>query len=191
VALVINATPGAADANSYLTLAEATAYFESRAPLPAWDNAPSQEALLVMATRVMDMALSGSKILVDDDHYRIMPKWAGAPATETQALAWPRIGMLNRNGFAIPSDSIPNDLKAAVAELAGQLAVADLTLDNKIAVQGIQSVSAGPVSVSFKNAGIRVTKLLPDSVLFLLVPSWYTEETTETIYNTFDFEVIP
>jgi hypothetical protein len=189
---VLNATPGDPAANTYPTLVEAQDYFDARAPLAAWDIAPSQEALLVMATRMIDIELSGRRTLVDDDHYRIGPYWTGVPTTDTQALAWPRTGMYNRNGFAIDPMVVPRDLKYAVAELAGQLAVSDKTLDNAAAVQGIKSASAGPVSVTFKDTGILTTKFLPDAVLALLVPSWYVEETVElSTLNPFDFEVMP
>lgn len=197
MAFSIIAAPGDPTANSYLTLEEAAAYFETRAPLSAWDASGSQEALLVMATRMMDAVLSGTKTMFvnesGDSYYRIGPKWTGAPVDGVQALAWPREGMLNRNGFAIANTVIPQDLKNATAELAGQLAVADRSLDNKLAVLGVTSASAGSVSVAFKNSGIQVTKFLPDVVLSLLVPSWYTEETMEFIFKggAFDFEVIP
>lgn len=195
MALTIVATPGAANANSYLTLAEAVAYFEGRATAQEWEDADSQEALLVMATRVLDAVLSpGRQLILGDDcecsYYRIRPHWTGAPATEAQALAWPRTGMYNRNGFAIASTVVPQDLKNAVAELAYQLAREDRTLDNDVAVKGIRSVQAGSVSVSFKDGMIDDVRMLPQAVLYLLVPSWIADEVKEYT-NTLEFEVIP
>jgi hypothetical protein len=123
--------------------------------------------------------------------YVVAPMWTGrATSPETQALCWPREGMMNRNGAPIPNDVIPPSLKEAVAEFAGQLAVADRSLDNTAAVQGITNVKAGSVSVSFAGIdGVMVTKVIPDVVSFLLVPSWYTQETIEGSLS-FEFEVI-
>ncbi len=183
MSLVIVATPGAADANSYLTLVEAQAYFESRLPLPEWDDADSQDALLVMATRVIEALFSPSRKLVrvappNQSYYITRPTWTGSPATATQALAWPRLGMLDRNGNAIAVTVVPQVLKEATAELAGQLAKGDRTADNDAAVQGITSIKAGSVALTFKSDALT-SNVIPDFVLNLLVPSWLTDELYE------------
>ena len=84
--------------------------------------------------------------------------------------------MLNRNGVAIDTTVIPRELKEATAEFAGQLLTADRSLDNDVAVQGITSIKAGPVALSFKENGIETAKMLPEAVLMLLVPSWMSAE---------------
>ena len=175
----IVATPGAANANSYLTLAEAQTYFSTRVAVAGWDDADDQSALLIMATRTLDMMVSGMRVPLPDGFYRIGPMWTGVPTTSTQALAWPRTGMLNRNGFPIGTMEIPQDLKNAVAELAGALGTADRLVDNDVAVQGITSVKAGSVGVTFDQAKITTTKILPDAVYAFLVPSWLTVERIE------------
>lgn len=184
----IVATPGAANANSYLTLAEAQTYFDSRAPLAGWEDADDQSALLIMATRTIDMLLSGTRRYVPGTkgqagYYVIGSRWSGAPTDGVQALAWPRTGMLNRNGFAIASNVIPQDLKNAVAELAGALGTKDLLLDDANAVAGITSVKAGSVAVSFDSSLAMTTKMMPDAVLSLLVPSWILDEVIEGAYQ--------
>lgn len=190
----IVATPGAANANSYLTVAEAQAYFDSRAPLEGWEEADDKSALLIMATRTLDMLLSGTRTYVPGTkgqvgYYRIGSRWSGAPTDGVQVLAWPRTGMLNRNGFAIASNVIPQDLKNAVAELAGALGTKDLLLDDANAVSGITSVRAGSVAVSFDSSMAMTTKMMPDAVLSLLVPSWILNETIEGAYQA-AFDVI-
>jgi hypothetical protein len=185
MALVLVASPGAANANSYLTLAEALSYYEGRAPLPGWEDADDQSALLVMATRLLDSLLSPTRQFVPASgstpaYYRIRSTWTGAATVPAvQVLAWPRIGMFNRNGYPIADTAIPQDLKNAVAELAGALGTKDTTLDNDNAVQGITGVRAGSVSVNFSTAGVMTTKMLPDVVLAYLVPSWTTDEVIE------------
>jgi len=56
MALVLNATPGAADANSYATVADADAYHEGHLYASAWTSASNttKEQALVMATRWLD-----------------------------------------------------------------------------------------------------------------------------------------
>jgi hypothetical protein len=79
-------------------------------------------------------------------------------------------------------------LKNAVAELALQLLQSDLTQDNAISVQGITSLRAGPVSLTFKDS--IDTKVIPDAVWALLPPSWFTDAVIEYV-NSAEFVVIP
>lgn len=183
MAVVIDASVNGVASNSFLTLVEAQAYFDTRFPLPEWDDADSQEALLIMATRLMSAMFSPQRRLVrvsppGQSYYLIPPTWTGTVATTTQALPWGRNGMYDRNGNAILPTVIPLDLKYATAELAGQLAKGDRTLDSDASVQGIKSIQAGSVAVSFKDM-FDATKIIPDIVFSLLVPSWLTDEIME------------
>ncbi len=178
--LTVVATPGAANANSYLTLAEANTYFESRLYSDAWDatvdDAVKNKAI-VMATRVLDytfIARKELKIGTDGKFYTTSRGWAGLPSTDTQALAWPRIGMFDANGVAIDSTVIPQQLKDATAEFAGQLLSTDTTANNDVVNQGIKQLKAGPVELAFKD--FFEVKVIPDAVMWLLVPSWLTDE---------------
>jgi hypothetical protein len=187
--LTLIATPTAANANSYETVAEAQDYFDSRLPLAGWDDADSQAVLLVMGTRVLDaMAVPRTRFVADGAYYITSRQWTGAPSTATQRLAWPRTGMTNRNGFVIPSGEIPFELKEALSELAGQLGTADTTLDNDVIVQGITSIKAGSVSLSFKD-GIEA-HVLPDAVMNLMPSSWFTEEVIDYALAEAEFDVI-
>jgi hypothetical protein len=194
--LVLIATPGDPNANSFLTLAEARSYFEGRLEVPEWENADSQEALLVMATRVLVALFSPLRKLIRMDppfnsYYLIRPTWTGTATTTTQRLPWPRTGMYDRNGNEIGVMIIPQDLKEATAELAAHLAKEDRTLDKDQMLQGLRSVSAGSVSVSFKDDLDPTTALvIPDIVWNLLVPSWLTDEMIE-YSNQALFDVVP
>lgn len=179
MAVVLDSTVGGTTSNSYATVAEAQAYFDTRLPLSGWDDADSQDVLLMMATRVLDAYLQPYKELVPAQkgspaYYRVRAQWTGAPATATQRLAWPRINMKDMNGNDIPSDVIPDDLKDTVAELAGQLGTTDTTLDNSVIVQGLTSVKAGSVALTFKDMIER--HVLPDFVWTMMPQSWFTDE---------------
>lgn len=188
--ITIIATPGAANANSFLTLAEAQAYWDTRLFTDDWDNCPDQNAALVLATRTLTSMLARRSDYFEDEknfkYIHIFPTWTGQPATTTQKLPWPRTGMFDVNGNVIASTVVPDEIKNATAELAGQMSKADRLLDNDAAAQGISSVRAGSVSVSFSGKG-PVLKALPDIVMALLVPSWITDDSIEpTLEALFD-----
>ena len=191
MAVTVVATPGAANANSFLTVSEAQAIVDAHTPVAEWDTVDDQGALLVMATRIISAFFSGRRTLVHgkDPSTRVFPAWTGLPATTTQRLPWPRSGMYDMNGNAIATDVVPEDLKIATTELALALAKEDTTGDNDAAAGGISSVKAGSVSVSFKNDMWITSKPLPDSVMLYLVPSWYTDEYLDGT-RIFDFGTV-
>lgn len=176
------ATAGAANANSYVTEAEVDAYFSARLPLvPLWIDAADPTASAAMATRLLDSLFMGRRMLrrcSDGEYVYVTSRmWKGTPATTTQRLAHPRIGLYDRNGNAVSSTSIHPDLKDATSELAGQLNIADITLDSSTITGGVTSVKAGSVAVTFRD-NIE-PYVLPTAVLNLLPPSWFYEEQIE------------
>ena len=184
----IVATAGAANANSYALLAEIASYHEARLALdPAWVATGSEaEALAIMATRVLEAMFATPvrrKLYLDGrggpqgrPYYITSPAWTGEVATTTQALSWPRTGMTDRLGRAIPENVVPAELKEAQAELAGQLKTGDRTLDLAAAVEGISEVKAGSVAVKFASDLIAGRRVIPDAVLTLIPASWLTDE---------------
>lgn len=171
-------TPNGALSNSYPTVAEFDAYWAM------WTiRKPSWIATAVQAQK--EAALMAGTMMIDS-----LVDWTGVAATDGQALAWGRSGMLNRNGRAIASNVIPNELKNAVCEYAGQLGATDLLATDDSAVSDISGVTAGDVSVQFSRAqmttyeaaDIRIrlmspefnfmSRELPEAVRRLLVPSW-------------------
>jgi hypothetical protein len=103
--MTINATPSDAAANSYVDLAYASAYFASRLGSESWNGAASEvrESSLIQATTHLDAVFD----------------WEGEYRTdEDQALMWPRVCAHDRDGFVIPDDEIPENVKKAQCELA-------------------------------------------------------------------------
>ena len=121
MAVVIVATPGAADANSYLTLAEAQAIIDGMvqdADVTAWATATTdnKNRALYTATQRLDRE-----------------RFLGARATDTQSLQWPRTGVRKPDTyintyavgfpFRITTDyfddtEIPDQIKRAQVSLA-------------------------------------------------------------------------
>lgn len=177
-------TSGSDSANTYATLAEYDTYAETRTPsiaavLAATDD--QKEAALVVACRSLDSNFD----------------WTGGAVDATQALTWPRSGMLTRNGFAISTTTVPRELKNAQCELAYQMLITgtDLVSDDDAAKAGVASVKAGSVAVTFQNVDTStqeavdmllrrmgsefnyLSNAIPGEVRRLLVPSWFNQPT--------------
>lgn len=173
-------TPGASNANSWASQEEYLAYALTKFPLVTWHLSATSDYIdqvLIAACRLLNVA----------------PNWTGAVSSSTQALTWPRLGMLDRNGNSIDSTANPSDLKLAQCELAAQIGSGvDTTSDNDAVRAGVKSVKAGSVQVDFQAISDTMEAVdvavrrdaakfnylkLPDAVRLLLVPSWYTEST--------------
>lgn len=157
MALTIVATPGSATANSYLTNAEADTYFEGHLYATDWTgaSAATQDQALVMATRTLDA----------------MYEWEQFPAATTQALQWPRSGVLDYLQLSIIADTvIPVKLKEATAELAKALIVENSTANSQVETQGLTALTVGSISLAFKDTVFA--KVIPD-VVRNLIPIWW------------------
>jgi hypothetical protein len=147
--MAIIVTPGSPSANSYDTIAEADAYHQGN-PYAAsgWMiiSPLRKEQLLRRATRLID----------------VMPgAWEGRATYAKQALGFPRRNLKTRNGYPVPSTVLPQELKDATAEYAWWIEQADLSATNDVQAQGVKSVSAGPVSVSFRDPLTAQQQFLP------------------------------
>jgi hypothetical protein len=153
------ATPGALTANSYCTVAEADTYHDERLFTDDWTGASADDktVALIWATRQLDQLYA----------------WTNFPTSERslQALQWPRSGMLDVDQISNIADNvIPRELKWATAEFARQLIAANRTADSDVETQGITSLSAGPISLAFKDS-VRA-KVVPDAVA-AYIPYWW------------------
>lgn len=165
--MAVDATPGGATANSYCTVAEADTYHDDHLYASAWSAASDTQkaAAVITATRLLDAWV----------------EWSGLAASSTQALCWPRSGMLTRNGYSILSTVVPQTLKDATAEFARQLLASDLTETNEVVAKGITELKAGSIALKFKEAVEK--HVVPDAVLALLVPSWISSETDAPVFE--------
>lgn len=96
-----------AGADSYATTADLAAYAVAFGrTIPAGD--PAREALLRRAALQMDAMA-----------------WKGTTVSEAQSLVWPRECVV-RNGFTIPSNTIPEKIKSGQMALATEIYADDL-----------------------------------------------------------------
>lgn len=187
---MLNATPGASDANTFADLTFYKTYIVSRRPQPAW--AAQADAGLIDADLTIDL-LASCEIL------NASLNWTGQPATDTQALIVPGLSWRDRFGRSIPDTDVPIEMKRAQCELAVQLHEdaltksegSDLLSDDLAAKAKVKRVSAGPVAVEFQGtsdslealsalsrleqAQFNYLNVIPRAVRLLLVPSWYVE----------------
>jgi hypothetical protein len=128
---------GLANADALISLAYANTYHSERGN-STWtgDDADKESAI-----RRASFYLS--------NHY----DWIGLPLNgRTQALAWPRTGVVDGLGYAIESSEIPKEVKQACAEAALRelVSVGSLTPDYTPS-ERLESAKVGPVSVTYAN----------------------------------------
>lgn len=141
-------TSGSASADSYATQAEATAYLAIRTTGTTWT---------ALTSDVKDNYLRWAAMTLDN------LDWRGYRTAETQALAWPRADVEDKDGYAIEDDAIPTWLKRAQAEMAYQLVSTDWT-------QGLGTTPARRVKLGSLEVEGKSYRAVPSSVLAFLRP---------------------
>lgn len=137
-------TPGAANADSYVTLTEFNTYCDK-----------TNRGVSGTDGELEGFVRKGVSYL--ENQYR--GRWVGIRANQTQALAWPRVNgfrgvsggiiepLYDIDGFEIPTDAIPQQIKDAQCELA-LLAFAGVDMQPRLERGGaIKSIgkSVGPL----------------------------------------------
>ena len=154
--MTLTATPGASNANSYLTEAESETYFENRLHSENWANVADPEQALITSTHMLDWYMS----------------WKGIKATSAQALEWPRVDVYDSSGNIIENTVIPSRLKQAVCELAlfnvSVDRLADQDIDGysmmKVGPLTLQSDAADPLSSKKKAIPKHIRQMLSDFI---------------------------
>lgn len=137
MALTVEDGTGLADADAYASIATVDAYATARA-LTAWTGTDAvKEAAIREATVYLDTSYA----------------WKGAIEVETQALAWPREGVLDKEGREVTG--LPQRVIDACCELAVMKLSAALVTSRSEAE--VQSMTAGSVSITYAR-GNRVSE---------------------------------
>ena len=157
MALVLDASVGGASSNTYITLVDAETYFLSKFHKDTWDAVANadKDLVLVEATRLLDAFYI----------------WRQHPTASTQALQWPRNGVLDTDRWnLIAEDVLPDELKWATCEWAQAILAGDRTADSETETQGLTRLKAGSVELEFKDS--VYAKPVPD-VVVNLIPEWW------------------
>ena len=149
----LDASVGTSTANSYVTVVESDAYFETRLHgTSSWSTLASKESALITASKMLDWFVT----------------WKGTKVLASQSLDWPRDNATRPSGVTVEDDVIPDDVKVAVYELAfasiGGDRVAESSLD------GLLQVQAGPLMLKTDGGGFDSTKKesIPDHIWKIL-----------------------
>lgn len=111
MAITVDATIGGANANAYIDVAAADQIAEYR-----------QQTFAIWSALTADekgAALIGATSLLDD------LQWNGVRTAETQALRWPRAGVVDQDDYVLDDDIIPKAVQEAVTDLAYSLSQSD------------------------------------------------------------------
>jgi hypothetical protein len=142
---VVEDGSGKSDANSYCSVVDATTYNNNVNQSTTWENATTseQENALIVGTQYLDIEYAR--------------RWRGMKASSTQALAWPRAGGSDDDGYTIDSDVVPEKLKDACAELALRVLLGDdlLGVHTSPGTVEKETVKVGPITESKTYVGGR------------------------------------
>lgn len=117
MALIVETGVGLTNANSYVTTAEASAYFSvDRVFAATWDAYGLQDELLQWATRVIDQKV----------------RWKGIKSVDASALRWPRSNMVDRDHAFVDTAVVPVQVKQATLEMAKWLLTHDATAGQNV-----------------------------------------------------------
>jgi hypothetical protein len=132
--------------NSYISVADADAYFADRLNNAVWVTSTKKAEALIQATQIIDNR-----------------KFRGLRAATSQNLAFPRFGVYFE-GVLLDSNTVPKAVITATCELAIWVLQSDMTAPDDLA--GFGSVQLGPIKIETKST----TKSLPPIVSGLLRP---------------------
>lgn len=147
MAITLITTPGAVDANAYVSLAEADAYMETVLHASEWwdANDDDQKAAIAWATRLLDQQIN----------------WYGTKTTETQSLRIPMVwNIVDPDGYEISDLIVPVFAKNATSEFAKHLIIKDRTLPSD--TFGFKRLRAGQLEMEMFR--LDQPTVIPDSV---------------------------
>lgn len=138
MAFTFDSTISGTSANSYLSVTEANDYFGGRFGADAWDSFTDtqKKQLLSTATKKLDAA-----------------KFGGQKKVRTQALQWPRIMLIDQDGYSLDG-VVPQKLKEATCEMAYWIwSEGDRILSDTEILQ-VDSYNVGPINVQVNKSRI-------------------------------------
>lgn len=139
MALIVEDGSGKTDAQTYVSFADVVAYGQ----LYGLSTAHVSEATIMRCMRYLEGA-----------YYE---RWIGYKRTQDQALSWPRGYAVRRDGYEVPSDEVPQEIKDAVCALAVR-ATSGINLSPDI-TRGDVAIEeeVGPIRVKYASNAPTIT----------------------------------
>jgi len=131
---------GLPNASSYVTADEADDYYAADANFATTWAALSddrKEQFMIWATRILDQKST----------------WRGQATSTTQALAWPRSWVRDREGNLIDDDEIPEPVKAATLELVKFLQSNDPTTGPD--TSSLKSIKVDVIEIAYQAKAVE------------------------------------
>lgn len=153
---IIEDGTGKIDSTSYASIAQFLQYWEN---IGTDYSAESEDSIKGW--------LNAASMYIDDTY-----EYKGVVSKETQALQWPRYGVIDRNGYEIKSDYIPKEIVDATCYMAAQAKQGSL----QVTTTGIKSERYGSVSVTYTGRAGAKTYLEADKILKWLIKSGVTSQ---------------
>lgn len=122
MAFTVEDGTGLANANAYVSVADADAYFADRGEPTAWAGASTteKEQAIVKATDYIEK--------------RFSRRFVGVKGSSDQALSWPRDNAYDADDYLLADDEVPTALADATAEYANRAISAALIPDPTVNV---------------------------------------------------------
>lgn len=135
MAIVVEDGSGKSDADAFISVSDLETYLDARGHDHSSYHSGEKEQAIVRATDYLTDAF----------------RWAGYRRRgRDQSLEWPRIGLVDKDGYSIDEDEIPVEVEAAAAETAWY------ELQNPNGLQPVYTphdrvtmLKAGPVALTF------------------------------------------
>lgn len=162
--IIIDATIGGTDTNSYISLVRAEELIHARPFHDEWDAITDEDiknAALVWATRILSHR-----------------SWLGEIASDTQKQAWPRTGTYDLDGRKYASDAYPEWLEVACAELAFIMIASDRLGD--AGTEGFSKIKIDKLEFEI-NPDDRV-EVIPDYILDA-ISIWFDEPVGFSVFR--------
>ncbi len=133
---------GLPNANSYVSLAEADAYFAERGERNWVGNDTEKQQALVRATDYMDMVFGA--------------RFIGLKLLVTQALEWPRFGIADMDPAVLPTKLKYACCQYALRCLHDELAP-DIPFGEDGLTKGVKAQTVGPIKIEYElgDSGLR------------------------------------
>ncbi|WP_426287543.1 DnaT-like ssDNA-binding protein [Luteibacter sp. E-22] len=139
--LIVEDGTGKSDAEAYISVADADAYFSAR----------GNEAWAALDTTSKEQALrKGSDYMAGT----YGPQWKGERVSTTQALDWPR-KCVRVGCFDLPSTAVPSAVARANAEMAVRSIGGDLQADQS---SQVKQETVGPITVVYSDGARQGVK---------------------------------
>jgi hypothetical protein len=141
VALVVEDGTGLANAESYISVADASSRLANRG-MTNWATLTNTE---------MEQALRRATDYIEQ---ALRERWIGIRLHNHQALSWPRWNALV-DGYPIDPNSVPADIANACADLAVKAAGGDLNVD---LTRAVTREKVGPIETEYERFSPQATR---------------------------------